>query len=152
MFKKKIGGYLTLEATFIIFIIVMLYVFLITTSFYLYDRCLLNQDTYLLAFRANVFTDAEESYGEIVYGRKEKRFNSNDYVQSRIQRLMSKYPLYREREHSIAETETEVKIQQKGDIKIPFLDIAEQYIGKILIHKKVSYENPIEFIGNQRRK
>lgn len=50
---KNAGGYLTVEASLIIPLAVFLTGFLFYMTFYLYDRCVAAQDTYLLAFRGS---------------------------------------------------------------------------------------------------
>lgn len=50
---KNAGGYLTVEASLVIPSAVFLIGFLFYMTFYLYDRCVAAQDTYLLAFRGS---------------------------------------------------------------------------------------------------
>ena len=48
----RLKGYMTVEASFIIPWVIFLFVFLIYSSFYLYDRCVIFQDSYAYALRA----------------------------------------------------------------------------------------------------
>ncbi len=48
------AGYMTVEASFLVPFVIFLMVFLIYLSFYLYDRCVLFQDSYALCFRGSV--------------------------------------------------------------------------------------------------
>ena len=48
---KWTGGYLTVEASIIIPLAVFLTGFIFYLTFYLYNRCIVSQDTYMLAFR-----------------------------------------------------------------------------------------------------
>ena len=52
---------MTLEASFIVPMIICVFALLIYFSYYLYGRCILSQDAYILAFRASVAD--EEIYG-----------------------------------------------------------------------------------------
>lgn len=63
---RRMKGYLTVEAAFVMPIVLFLYMLLILAGFYLYDRCVISQDTYLLAFRESRFTDVRQD--EVIYG------------------------------------------------------------------------------------
>ena len=52
--NKKIKGYFTVEASMIIPLVIFLIAFLFYLSFFLYNRCVLSQDAYILAFRGSV--------------------------------------------------------------------------------------------------
>lgn len=52
--RKKAGGYMTVEAAFIITWTVFIFVFLIYLSFYSYDKCVLFQDAYAVCFRGSI--------------------------------------------------------------------------------------------------
>ena len=52
---------MTLEASFIVPMVICVFALLIYFSYYLYGRCILSQDAYILAFRAGVAD--EEIYG-----------------------------------------------------------------------------------------
>ncbi|MDE6740451.1 MAG: hypothetical protein K2K07_15310 [Lachnospiraceae bacterium] len=52
--RKKAGGYMTVEASFIITWTIFLFVFLIYLSFYSYDKCVLFQDAYAVCFRGSI--------------------------------------------------------------------------------------------------
>lgn len=62
--KKRVNGYMTIEAGFIIPWTIFLFVFLIYACFYLYDKCVLFQDAYALCFRGSI---QKEEGGQIVY-------------------------------------------------------------------------------------
>ena len=53
---------MTLEATFIVPMIICVFALLIYFTYYLYGRCILSQDSYILAFRASVADT--EVYGD----------------------------------------------------------------------------------------
>ncbi|MCH5256907.1 MAG: pilus assembly protein [Lachnospiraceae bacterium] len=54
--KRKIvlNGYMSIEASFIMPWVIFLFVFIIYTSFYLYDKCVLFQDAYALSLRGSI--------------------------------------------------------------------------------------------------
>lgn len=51
---RRFKGYMTLEASLIVPMIICVLTLLIYFSFYLYGRCVLSQDSYILAFRASI--------------------------------------------------------------------------------------------------
>lgn len=67
---RRFKGYMTLEATFIVPMIICVFALLIYFSYYLYGRCVLSQDTYILAFRASVAD--ERAHGDAVTFVSEK--------------------------------------------------------------------------------
>jgi hypothetical protein len=88
-------GYLTIEASLIIPFVLCTYVFLMFTSFFLYNKCVLNQDTYIKCFRASVFTYWEEGYGEISYADLARRNagKAREYVEKTDH--FTKYPFFK---------------------------------------------------------
>ena len=71
---KKWKGYLSLEASMILPIVLFLYFLIILAALYLYCRCAISQDTFLLCVRAERFTYGENNYGEVIYGEEEKEW------------------------------------------------------------------------------
>lgn len=53
MQTRQVGAYMTLEATSIMGWVVFILTFLIYLSFYSYNRCILFQDSYAIAFRVS---------------------------------------------------------------------------------------------------
>ncbi len=49
---RKFKGYMTLEASLVMPVVICVIVLIIYFTYYLYGRCMLSQDTYILAFRA----------------------------------------------------------------------------------------------------
>lgn len=92
MGEVKIKGYMTVEATFIIPSVIFLFVFIIYSSFYLYDRCVIFQDSYAYALRAAgkqtsdeeviafLNDNTDEQYGEkyISSGKLEHEYDVSD--------------------------------------------------------------------------
>ncbi len=78
-------AYFTLEMSLVFPIVLFVMALLIHFTFYLYGRCILSQDTYLLAFRTSVASERDtggdrESYllslADAVFGSK---YFANDY-------------------------------------------------------------------------
>ncbi|MCM1175823.1 MAG: hypothetical protein NC341_12340 [Blautia sp.] len=61
LYRKKVKGYMTVEAGFIISWVIFLFVFLLYACFYLYDKCVLFQDAYTLCFRGSVQKEEKEA-------------------------------------------------------------------------------------------
>ncbi|MDE6847596.1 MAG: hypothetical protein K2J99_17750 [Lachnospiraceae bacterium] len=82
--RKRVGGYMTVEASFIITWTVFIFVFLIYLSFYSYDKCVLFQDAYTVCFRGSIqkqednvvpYIDShmKEQFGKKYFGTGEVR-------------------------------------------------------------------------------
>lgn len=61
---QEIAAYFTVEASYIMPIVLMIFIIIIYLAFYLYDRCLFAQDSYILCYR--------ESYVKNVRNRPEE--------------------------------------------------------------------------------
>lgn len=89
---KKWNGYFTIEASFVVPIILCLYLSVVSVALFLYDRCLVSQDSFLLGMRMATFTGAGESYGEVIYGNAEETaFSKESYVAERWEMRRSYY-------------------------------------------------------------
>lgn len=86
--RKKAGGYMTVEASFIITWTIFIFVFLIYLSFYSYDKCVLFQDSYTVCFRGSIqkqednivpyiSTHMKEQYGRKYFATSEVRGSVN---------------------------------------------------------------------------
>lgn len=59
-FYKRVGAYFTVEAAMIMPVVLMLIAFMIHLTFYMYNRCVVSQDAYILAFRGSLHCDKEK--------------------------------------------------------------------------------------------
>ena len=59
-YKKKLHGYFTVEAAMIIPIVIFIIAFLIYAAFLVYGRCIMIQDSYLLALEASLVPDMND--------------------------------------------------------------------------------------------
>ena len=52
--RMEAEAYFTVEAALIVPVVVCIFVMIIYLSFYLYDRCVLTQDCYVLSYRQSI--------------------------------------------------------------------------------------------------
>lgn len=57
--QRTVNGYMTIEATFITWWTFFLCILIIYISFFMYDKCILFQDTYAIGFRASNLSVSE---------------------------------------------------------------------------------------------
>lgn len=114
---KKLKGYFSIEASLILPMVLFLYLMIILAALFMYCRCAISQDTFLLSMRAGRFTLGENEYGEVIYGEaKLEKWAADDYIQERIKLWKNRYPFYPYAEGTY-ETDTEsvnVRIWNKG--------------------------------------
>lgn len=92
---KKWKGYLTVEASLIMPIVLFLYLLIILAALFLYGRCAISQDNFLLGMRAGSFTWGEDYYGEVIYAEAEKgAWTAEDYVTERLGYSRRFYPFF----------------------------------------------------------
>ena len=118
---KNLKGYLTVEASFVMPLVIFLYLLIILCGFLLYNRCIISQNDYLVAFRGSRFTEAGINYGEVIYGDMMLREPDSQYVESRLQYQMRFYPFCRVEENRIKGDNLQVSIETVsygGSLKI----------------------------------
>lgn len=78
---RKLPGYMTVEASFIVPMCICVFVLIIYFANYAYARCVLAQDSYILAFRASM--EKEASPESVVAGKASqvagKKYYGNSY-------------------------------------------------------------------------
>ncbi len=137
---KKLKGYFTVEASFIMPIILFLYLMIILAALFLYCRSAISQDNFLLGMRAGSFSWGEEDYGEVIYGEKEKNpWQAEEYVEKRLAYKQNFYPffpadgsVYRVNGDSVL-----VQAKEKGDTHF--------------ITKNIRRYNPVSMIREERK-
>ncbi|MDE7283698.1 MAG: hypothetical protein K2N85_08970 [Lachnospiraceae bacterium] len=103
---KAVKGYMTLEACFIMPWIIFMFVFLIYASFYVYDKCVLFQDTYTLCLRGCIQKEEEGAVNYInahMNGQFGKKYFGTDKVQG-----------------SAEQHGQEVKVYARCSVQMPF--------------------------------
>jgi hypothetical protein len=83
--SRALPGYMSIEAALIIPLVIGIFLLLIFTAFFLFNKCTLAQDTYVKCYRASVFTYWEDGYGEVAYGMLTDRAagKAREYIASR---------------------------------------------------------------------
>lgn len=56
--KRTLAGYMTVEASLILPMVLCIYTILIYTGYFLYNRCIATQDAYVLCFRESIHKDS----------------------------------------------------------------------------------------------
>lgn len=135
---KKVEGYFVVEAVYLIPIVLLLYFLVIVSGFYLYDRCVISQDSYLLAFRAGHFTDSAENYGEIIYADMPEEIDES-YIKDRFSYRLNVYPYLGAGEVTANLQNEEVIVTVSG------------FGGLLSVKKTVLRQNPIKIIRSVRR-
>ena len=138
--RKKWKGYLTVEASFIMPIVLFLYLLIILAALFLYGRCAISQDSFLLGMRAGSFTWGEAYYGEVIYAEAEKGiWTAEAYVTERLSYNRSFYPFFPS-EGGSCSINGETVLVQTGQRALN---------GRIT--KNVQRLNPVEIIRKGRR-
>ena len=137
---KKLKGYFSIEASIILPMVLFLYLMIILAALFMYCRCAISQDTFLLRMRAGRFTLGENEYGEVIYGEeKTEKWAADDYIQERLRLWKNRYPFY-PYAGGTCETDMEsvsVRVWSKGN--------------KELLHKQTQKINPVMLIREGRK-
>ena len=134
---KKFNGYFSVEASYILPIVLFLYLLIILSALFLYCRCTISQDTFLLCMRGERFSYGEENYGEVIYGdSSESLWPAEDYVQERMEFKKKVYPVYPPLSGKCVRSETivMVSVQQKG-LKAPIRKVQQRINPLMLIRE-----------------
>ena len=83
--KKKVAGYMTVEAALVLSTVFMVYLFLLCFFLILYDRCVLEQDAAALLLRC---ANAEEAELERVWQQETGGLNTEKYLWMELQEPM----------------------------------------------------------------
>ncbi len=137
---KKCNGYLTIEASFILPVVLFLYLLIILAALFLYCRCVISQDNFLLGMRAGKFTWGEKHYGQVIYGgEQDNSWSAENYVQERLAYKRSFYPFYPSQGGvcQVRKEDVLVRTGQKGSVN--------------QIVKNVQRADPIEIIREGRK-
>ena len=79
LLRQRVAAYFTVEAAFIMPMVLILFAVLFYLGFYLYDRCLFSQDAYVLCFRGSLLKE-EKNPEERVYGLRERQFGTKYFA------------------------------------------------------------------------
>ena len=138
--RKKWNGYFTVEASFILPLVLFLYLLIILSALFLYCRCVISQNNFLLGLRAERFSEEGGGGAEVIYGKeKVESWSAESYVREKMPGLRQVYPYFPTTEEVYEESreKTIVWAAQKGSGKI--------------IKKELYKINPIEIIRERRK-
>ncbi|MCI2049791.1 MAG: hypothetical protein LKJ76_08770 [Lachnospiraceae bacterium] len=76
--RLAVSAYMTVEASFIIPMVLIIFTVLIYLSFYLYARCLFSQDSYILCYRASY--DKREDAQGVSEAKKVRQFGTKYFA------------------------------------------------------------------------
>ncbi|MCM1135178.1 MAG: hypothetical protein NC400_06335 [Clostridium sp.] len=137
---KKWKGYFTVEASFILPIILFLYLLIILAALFLYCRCAISQDDFLLGMRAERFTGEENGCGEVIYGLKDAgAWPAESYVKERVAGRRGYYPFF-------PTTEGDCRVQAERIV----VRTLQKASGKPII-KELYKTNPVGIIREGRK-
>ncbi len=138
--NKSWNGYLTVEASLVMPLVILIYLLMILCGFYLYNRCVISQDNYLLAFRGSRFTDAGNNYGEVIYGEMCQDDDRNhQYILERMEYKSRLYPFCNANQQKIEETGNKMVVATSG------------YKGTLMMKKEAEKINMLEIVRKARR-
>ncbi|MCI8355321.1 MAG: pilus assembly protein [Lachnospiraceae bacterium] len=137
--NKNWNGYMTVEASFLMPMVLFLYLLIILCGFFLYNRCIISQDNYLLAFRGSRFTEASDNYGEVIYGDMDKKEVDETYIRERMAYKAGLGPFY---------TPEQERVLRQGDMTVV---ASAGYGGTLTIVKRAEKLNILEIIRTTRR-
>ncbi len=138
--NKKWKGYMTVEASFIVPIVLILLVLIVRSSFLLYDRCVISQDSYLLVFRGSCFTLGNRNYGEVIYGDMVQKEPDISYVTSRMYERQRFYPFFGEGRLAVYFEGKRLKLENSG------------FNNLLRIKKQAERKNPLLTIRKEQMK
>ncbi len=116
--NKQLNGYFTVEASFVMPIVVFLYMLIIGAGIFVYDRCVMSQDMYLIAFRGSRFSDSLPDYGEVIYAEEIDENKCRQYAEERISQKQKRYPLFEEGACRIQLSEERLSVYGSGFRKL----------------------------------
>lgn len=90
LLRKRVNGYMTLEASFIISWTVFLFALLIYLSFYSYDKCVLFQDAYAVCFRGSIQKE-EGQVAPYIDAHIQKQFGKKYFGVGRVTGTVDRY-------------------------------------------------------------
>ena len=140
MFYKEKRGYMTLEATMIMPLIIVGIVFVIYISFYLYDASIIRQISYVAALRASQQMDYTAEQME-------------NYAKKHLEEQLEKRLLaIKGREQEIKVSLGKVKIKMSATVDMPFSNFISEKLNlwKMESETEVIRVNPVKIIRSVR--
>lgn len=142
--KKKTGGYFTVEAAYLMPFAIFLMALLCYLAFYMCNRCLIVQDTYILGLRGSRQT-----------GQTNKETAA--YILEQGKELTPKYHAISKLHKWVKAERTKITVELKGSMKLPFACLQWEESPKIGTEwefqslKEADRTDPVEFIRACRK-
>lgn len=140
MFRKEKRGYMTIEATMIMPLIIVGIVFIIYVGFYLYDVSVIRQISYVAALRASRQTDFTSAQME-------------QYAKNQLKELIDKRLLAVETwRDEIKVNSRTVRISVSAAVQMPFSGFISEKLDlwRIESEAEVTRINPVKYIRTLR--
>ncbi len=143
MKKNKFGGYFTVEAVFIVPIVICVLALLCYMGLFMCNRCMLLQDTYILGVEGST-TDGM-SNSETV-----------SYILSHSKAMLSKYYGVSQMDKKVQVGMRELSVELRCEMKVPFAFFSWEEekmsgIWKLNERKKLDRTEPVKFIRACRK-
>lgn len=143
MIKRKLSGYFTVEAVFVMPIVICVLALLCYLGFFMCNRCLLLQDTYIMGLRGS---------------RQEGLSNekTSTYILDQGRDILQKYYAITEIDKNVKVEMREITVAMECEMKVPFAFLSWEEekmngIWKIREEKKIDRTNPVDFIRACRK-
>ncbi len=143
MKKRKIGGYFTVEAAFVMPVVICVLALLCYLGFFMYNRCTLLQNAYVLGLRGSV------SEG---FGNEE----TAAYILSQGEEILSRFYAVSKIDKDVTVGMREISVNLQCEMNVPFAFLSweeEKMSGtwKIQVEKKFDRTKPVDFIRACRK-
>lgn len=143
MVKQKQNGYFTVEAALIMPSVVCILALLCYLGFFMYNQCLLQQDTYILGLRGSI---AEGLGSE----------ETAVYVLKQAEELLPKYYAVSKMDKTVKAEVGKITVTLSCEMKVPFAFFAWEgekmsSVWKISEEKEIDRIKPVDFIRMCRR-
>lgn len=143
MEKRKFNGYFTVEAAFIMPIVICVLALLCYMGFFMCNRCLLLQDTYIMGLR----------------GSREEGLNNEEtaaYVLKQGNEILPKYYAVSQIDKNVEVGLREITVTLCCDMKVPFAFLAWEEekmssVWELREEKKIDRTKPVDFIRACRK-
>lgn len=139
IFNRNLKAYFTVEAAFLMPMILCIYLLIIMAAIFLYDRCVISQDDYLLAFRGSRFTKTGDNMGEAIYADMKSGEFDREYIKIRLYNKSKCYPYYQPEIENTGANDGCIFIATQG------------FNGTLIMEKQAEQVNPLERIRKVRR-
>lgn len=139
IFNKNLKAYFTVEAAFLMPVILCIYLIIIMAAIFLYDRSVISQDDYLLAFRGSRFTKTGDNMGEVIYADMKSGEFDREYIKIRLYNKSKSYPFY------------QPEIENTGTYGGCIFIVTQGFHNTLLMKKQAEQINPFEQIRKVRR-